>query len=323
MKEISTRFGDVRVVLCLDADTAGQQAMSRERTEELAERFSAGEHVQGGGWLPVGRGWLPEVYVATLPEDTDPAEFVEAEGAEGLDGVLAESTPLVRFVLDRAIRGEDLSTAEGRTRSVRGAAEVLGQVGDPLLRHEYALWVASEVGVESYEVVRTVEDRTRSGRRGPRRAEAQAPEVLSGQHRVEREAVRVLLDAAELLDDPELAPEEEDFSLPAHRALYRLVRAEHDEGAGVDPGRLASRVQDPELQRALGEVATGEVPGPEAGREILLRLKGFALGRRIEERKTRLRSLDPEREREAYDALFEELLELETKRRSLEGAARG
>ena len=46
MKEISTRFGDVRVVLCLDADAAGQAAMSRERTEELAGQFSPGERGQ-------------------------------------------------------------------------------------------------------------------------------------------------------------------------------------------------------------------------------------------------------------------------------------
>jgi hypothetical protein len=36
------------------------------------------------------------------------------------------------------------------------------------------------------------------------------------------------------------------------------------------------------------------------------------------ERKSRLRSLDPDRDAAAYDALFEELLELEKHKRSLQ-----
>ena len=51
--------------------------------------------------------------------------------------------------------------------------------------------------------------------------------------------------------------------------------------------------------------------------DTLVRLKVFSLERYIVERKERLRGLDPNRDAAAYDALFEELLELEKTKRAI------
>ena len=319
MKEISTRFGDVRVILCLDSDAAGQQAMSRERTEELAGAFSPGEAVRGTGWLPVGRGWLPEVHVATLPQGKDPADFVRAEGPDGVRGVLDSSSPLVEFLLHRALEGADLRSPEGRARGVRRGIEVLKQVGDTLLRHEYALWLADRAGVESYEVTRALDALQPNAPKRPTGAAAPQPPVkLTGHHRVEREALRALFAFPELFDDERLIPSEDEFTLPLHRSLFRLLSAER-----VDAGRMVSRVEDPDLQRVASELSVGESPEPQVAADTLVRLKVFALERYIVERKERLRGLDPNRDAVAYDALFEELLELEKKKRAVAGGSSG
>lgn len=321
MKEISSRFGDVQVVLCLDADAAGQAAMSRERTEELAGAYSPGETVAGSRWLPVGRSWLPEVSVASLPEGKDPADFAEAEGEDGIRRVLDKAVPLIEFLLRRALIGADTATPQGRATAVRRGVGVLAQAGDPLLRHEYALWLADRVGVDSYEVAKAVEtaaSSTPAQRRDVTRPE-QAPVVpLSGHHRVEREALRVLLADPSLFDD-DLAPSEDDFTLPVHRSLFRLAASDRATDAGLDVGRLAARLQDDDLQRAVSEIAVDVGAGDAGARETLTRLRRFTLERRIVERKERLRSLDPDREAAAYDALFEELLDLERQRRGLVG----
>lgn len=321
MQEISRRFGDVRVVLCLDADAAGQAAVSRERTGQLAGAFAPGE-TTAGGWLPVGKGWLPEVYVATLPEGQDPADYARSSGEAGVRDVLDRQVPLVEFLLRRSLFDEPLSTPEDRARAVRKGAEVLSQVGDSLLRHEYALWLADRVGVEAYEVSKVVEaraGRTADGRREIRPQQARiAVTTLSGPHRVEREALRALVASPHLFSETPVV-DESDFTLPLHRSLLRLVRSERETSGRVDAGRLADRVQDDELRRTLTELAVGDLPDDVAGREMLLRLKEFALGRHIEECKGQLRKLDPDREAAAYDALFEKLLELEKDRRSLIG----
>ena len=319
MKEISTRFGDVRIVLCLDADAAGQNAMSKERTEQLAGDFSPGDNVRGGRWLPVGTGWLPEVSVANLPQGKDPADFVRAEGADGVLRVLDSSIPLIEFLLKRALEGADLSSPDGRTRAVRRGVEVLKQVGDSLLRHEYALLLADKTGIESYEINRSLDEAMRNAprRRTPAGPAQQAPVALTGAHRIEREALRAILSVADVLQS-DLAISEDDFSLPLHRALFRLIAADATENSYVDVARLASRVQDEDLRRVVSELSIGALPEENVARDTLVRLRVTTLDRLIVERKSRLRTLDADRDAAAYDALFEELLELEKHKRSLQ-----
>jgi DNA primase len=320
MKEISRRFGDVRVILCLDADAAGQAAMSRERTEELAGKYSPGDEVRGGsGWLPIGRGWLPEVSVANLPQGKDPADFVRAEGPDGVAGVLEAAVPLVEFLLRRAIEGTDVASPDGRARSVRRGVDVLKQVGDSLLRHEYALWLADRVGVESYEVMKAlgVAIDTAPRRRAPTGPSTATPVALTGSHRIEREAVRVLLSFPRLFTDDTLAPTEEDFTLPIHRSVFRLAASEVQQHGDIDIASLSSRIQEPELQRAISELSMGETPDKQVARDTLVRLRVLTLERNIVERKSRLRTLHPDRDAAAYDALFEELVGLEKAKRLL------
>jgi DNA primase len=318
MKEISTRFGDVRIIMCLDSDAAGQAAMSRERTEELAGTFSPGGEVSGGNWLPIGRGWLPEVNVATLPQGKDPADFVRAEGADGVGRVIDNAVPLVEFLIRRALEGADLAAPDGRARAVRRGVDVLRQVGDSLMRHEYALWLADRVGIDPYEVTRALDAGPRpQQRRAPTGPAPKAPAAVSGHHRVEREALRAALAFPKLLRDAELAPTEDDFTLPVHRSLFRLASAELAEKGTVDAGRLAERVQEADLRGVASELLVGEQPDGRVARDTLARLKVFTIERHIVERKGRLRSLDPDRDGPTYDALFEELLELEKRKRVL------
>jgi DNA primase len=322
MKEISTRFGDVRVVLCLDSDAAGQAAMSRDRTEELAGAYSPGDEVRGAGWLPVGRGWLPEVHVATLPQGKDPADYVRAEGPEGVGRIVETAVPLVEFLLRRALEGADLGAPDGRARAVRKGVDVLRQVGDSLLRHEYALWLADRAGIDPYEVTRALDEGPRPAQRhtttGP---QAKAVVALTGHHRIEREALRAMLAFPRLMRDEQLELSEQDFTLPLHRSLFRLASTELNEQGTVDAGRLASRVQDEELRSIASELSFSQVPDSKVARDTLARLKVFTFERHIVERKGRLRTLDPDRDGEAYDALFEELLELEKRKRELATSA--
>jgi DNA primase len=319
MKEISTRFGDVRVVLCLDSDAAGQAAMSRERTEELAGQFSPGNEDAAGAWLPVGRGWLPEVNVANLPQGKDPADFVRAEGPDEVSRVLDRAVPLIEFLLRRALDGADFKTPDGRARAIRRGVDVLKQVGDPLMRHEYVLWLADRGGVDAYEINKALEAAIENApkRRGPIGPAIQAPVALSGAHRIEREALRGILSFPVLFADDVIAPNDDDFTLPLHRSVFRLISTEWTESGEIDVARMASRVQEEELRRVLSELSVGTAPAANVARDTLVRVRVATLERHIVERKSRLRALDPDRDAAAYDALFEELLGLEKHKRSL------
>ncbi|MBV9000359.1 MAG: DNA primase, partial [Solirubrobacterales bacterium] len=107
------------LVLCLDADTAGQEAMLR--AAELTEKRRL------------------ELRVVPLPEGTDPAELIERAGADALRERVAASVPFVKFHVERIIARNDTRTAEGRDEAFRQSLSALksqreGAVKDEAVR---------------------------------------------------------------------------------------------------------------------------------------------------------------------------------------------
>ncbi|HKG04675.1 MAG TPA: DNA primase [Conexibacter sp.] len=86
------------LVLALDADGAGQEAMLR------AARVAEGRSM--------------ELRVVALPPGADPADLAQAEGVEALRARIARSVPFVVFFVDRLLDKADVSNAEGRDRAL-------------------------------------------------------------------------------------------------------------------------------------------------------------------------------------------------------------
>ena len=97
-----------RVQLALDADGAGQEAMLR------AARVAAGRRL--------------ELRVVPLPPGTDPADLVQAEGAQSLARLVEASVPFVRFRVERELDVADLSAAEGKDRVIDALRPVFAPV---------------------------------------------------------------------------------------------------------------------------------------------------------------------------------------------------
>jgi DNA primase len=85
------------LVLCLDADRAGQDAMLR--AAQLTDRRKL------------------ELRVVALPDGTDPAELIERAGADALRELVEASVPFVKFHVERILDLGDLTNAEGRDRA--------------------------------------------------------------------------------------------------------------------------------------------------------------------------------------------------------------
>jgi DNA primase len=82
------------VLLALDADSAGQEAMIR------AERLARARKLA--------------VRVVPLPVGSDPADIVQAQGAEAMASLVEQSIPFVRFRVEKVLRAADVSTAEAK-----------------------------------------------------------------------------------------------------------------------------------------------------------------------------------------------------------------
>ncbi len=98
------------VLLALDADSAGQEAMLK--AARLAVRRKL------------------ELRVVELPAGADPAELVQQGGREALDEAVGRALPFVRFRVERVLASGDDSSPEGRDRMVGELRPVFATLPD-------------------------------------------------------------------------------------------------------------------------------------------------------------------------------------------------
>jgi DNA primase len=124
------------VLLCLDADAAGQDAMVR----------AAG--------LVAARG--NELRVVPLPPGADPADIVGSpDGPETLRSLLDDAMPFARFRVERALARAQADTAEGRDKALAEVADIIGTLAPSVLREELVQLTAGRLRL-SEELTATV-----------------------------------------------------------------------------------------------------------------------------------------------------------------------
>ncbi|MCL2136300.1 MAG: DNA primase [Coriobacteriia bacterium] len=132
--KILARFTE-RVILLFDGDAAGQRAA--DRAIELI----------GSALAPTAsNNRRVDIYVAMLPSNQDPAEYVEAEGATSLQTVLDEAIPLIRYGLDRTLGRFALDQPEQRSRAEALAMQILLPLKNTALASDYLSYLANRFG---------------------------------------------------------------------------------------------------------------------------------------------------------------------------------
>lgn len=133
------------VVLALDADGAGQEAMLR------AQRVAAGRKMR--------------LRVAAMPAGEDPAEMTAAEGgAERFRQLLDGSVELTAFQVDLVLGRTDVSSPAERDGALAEVAPILAGMGESASRDELVRRVAERLDLEPAMVMgRVVAARPASG----------------------------------------------------------------------------------------------------------------------------------------------------------------
>jgi DNA primase len=115
------------VLLALDADSAGQEAMLK--ASRLAVRRKL------------------ELRVVELPVGADPAELVQQGGAAAIEEAVAGSVPFVRFRVERVLASGDDSSPEGRDRMVAELRAVFEILPPSAMRMELTRLVSGRLGL--------------------------------------------------------------------------------------------------------------------------------------------------------------------------------
>jgi len=96
------------VLLALDADSAGQEAMLRAFSVASKRKL--------------------KFRVVPLPEGADPAELTQRDGAQAIEALVEDSVPFVRFRVERVLATGDHGSAEGREAMVEDLGPVFAEL---------------------------------------------------------------------------------------------------------------------------------------------------------------------------------------------------
>jgi DNA primase len=235
------------VLLALDADSAGQEAMLRAST--LAARRKL------------------ELRVVALPAGSDPAELIQRDGVEAMRAAVEQSVPFVRFRVERVLAGGDHSTPEGRDRMIEQLRPVFATLAPSAMRMELTRMVSSRLALPE-SLAETL------------LAQGGRPEALGGD-RARPNGSRARAVGASRREDTERAflalciasPEEgrralDSLDVDEHfasellrRAARRLRDGSLREPMSGDAERVGDLDEDPDLKALLAELIV------EAGRE--------------------------------------------------------
>lgn len=115
------------VLLALDADSAGQEAMLKASTLAAKRKL--------------------ELRVVPLPAGTDPAELIQREGAEAMKKVVEQAVAFVRFRVERALAAGDDSSPEGRDRIIEVLRPVFATLPPSAMRMELTRIVSGRLAL--------------------------------------------------------------------------------------------------------------------------------------------------------------------------------
>jgi DNA primase len=309
-----------QVVFTFDGDAAGQKAAQRAFGED--QRFTA------------------QTFVAVEPHGMDPCELRIARGPEAVQELIDHKVPLFEFAIRAELAGHDLERAEGRVAGLRAAAPVVARIRDEALRPEYVRLLSGWLGMPDEEVRRAVVAARRASSQRPTApttpvtvdegAQAGPPRLARPDPRdklaaIEREALKVALQAPQVAGSWVDAVETDAFRTPAYAAAHRAVVDAGGAAAGLTDRAWLDAVlaacPDDAVRAVVHELAVAPLPTDEVDERyatsVLARLLEVDASRRIADLKARLQRVEPTADPDAYQALFADVLALETYRRNL------
>jgi DNA primase len=243
-----------RIVLCFDADAAGQAAAARlyqwEKRHEL------------------------ELAVAALPVGSDPGELAQRD-PEALAAAVAHAQPFLGFRVEQALAAQDLRTPEGRSRAAEAALVAIAEHPNELVADQYLIGVADRTRLDPErlrELLVEVKSRPqpdpnaadgaparRTDDRQPPSDGRDAPAAGAASTRTPRERPELragrdaLLLAINQPDKTRSLFAEELFADPVQRNAYRAL-------AGSSGLSDAIQRADPEAGDLIRRLAVSEVP---------------------------------------------------------------
>jgi DNA primase len=293
------------VIFTFDGDAAGQKAALRAFDDD--QKF------------------VTQTFVAVEANGLDPCELRQKSGDGAVRDLIARRVPLFEFAIRTQLKNFDLSIPEGRVAALNSTAPLIGKIRDASLRPEYVRTLAGWLGMDTDVVSAAVK------KVAPKSAAIKSDEPATNNWRPDPNEPRLALEREVLkvrLQMPAYSRnwreiESNAFSHPAYQRLRTFIDTQRDLEA-IDLGKVESE----DLRSFITELMVEPIrtDGDVSDRyvsSITARLNEVALSRSIAEIKSSLQRLNPVENEKEYGDIFAQLVEMETKRRSLRELALG
>ncbi len=262
------------VVLCFDADNAGQNATVRALDALLAEGLA--------------------VRVATVPPPHDPDSFIKAHGGPAFAQLIEQAQGFFDYYLARLCATNDVRTDKGRAAVLHAMAEAAWKTDDRVIVERCAQTTAGRIGVAPQAVL--AEFQKAQASQPVARATATAPEkpepLRTRPDTREFWLMRLLLLHDDLVN---FAAAHLDLKWLAHDDVRSILAARltaQREGRWTGLPALLDTLDD-EGARVLAAEAVAEsaakIPNPEQQLfDVLLRVRNTAMDRQLAELSRRM-----------------------------------
>jgi len=311
------------VVFTFDGDAAGKKAALRAFEDD--QKF------------------VSRTFVAVEPRGLDPCDLRQMHGDEALRQLVQHKQPMFEFAIKSSLADLDLNTAEGRVAGLRMAAPIVATIRDQALRPEYTRMLAGWLGMDVAAVSQAVAQAGSTKRPAPsvdntvadapQSRMRQTPDSRRVEHRVEREALKAVMQYPRLAAAWYAIVEDAAYTFEPYRAVHQAVYAtllsldieELSDQAWIEA--VMASAPDDEVRTAISAVLV-EPLAANAGESIeryvtsvVAKLQELDAIRRIADLRGQLQRTSEEDLE--HGALFNQLLAMESHRRTLANHARG
>ena len=295
-----------QVIFTFDGDEAGRNAALKVFKEDSLFTASTWAAIEATG--------------------LDPCDLRMQRGDQAVRDLIASRVPLYQFVMTSIVSRYDLDHADARLNAVREAAPLVTSIRDQSQVDTYINDLAFLAGLDPQTVRREVLGARKKSAAPVVTAPTDAPPSAlpapdDRRLLAERDTLKLILQAPALFDTDEAwdGLAERDFTHGAYRALFRTIA-----GLGSNHARWPSAVIDGLTHEDLKGLAlqlSVEPPladlTPRCALEYAAKLKLLTLDRDMTELKSKLQRTNPVTNAEIYQQMFQEMIDLEVRRKDL------
>lgn len=244
------------VVLCFDADVAGQEASMRG--------------------LDVLRQLGIRVTVMTIPDGKDPDEFLRKNGQDSFQVLIKQAPSLVEYKLGKQMEKYNKDTVTGKVQIIQAILPDLFQIQSPVERQGLVDLLAQRLSLSESAIFAEMRKYQIGATRSPenkgndneqvQEKSSQASRDLTAVEKAQRFLIGVLVENPEMLAEIENAGGKELFTDQFYQEIYRVNYLLRQAGHNIKAEDLITQLEHEETREKLTEILLDDRIPPDWGR---------------------------------------------------------